>query len=405
MRTNKVFVAGGMPDVTYVDRAARNLERDLKAEIAEGHKVICVTGPTKSGKTVLTRHILGASKSATVNGGQVESSEEFWTLLLGALELPESESHDGGKEVAAGVKWIAFAQAKAAEGGSQTFNNNNKKTILAFMRDNDVTLVVDDFHYISDAIQREIIRSLKSEVFEGLVSILIAVPHRAFDAIGVEREMEGRFSHVQIPSWGPDELAAIANLGFPELNVDVPPACVNDFCKEAQGSPLLMQRFCLRLCINYEVEETLQSKKEINPSDRIRRDIYKSVAAQFGLPTFQKLSKGPQSRSKRIDRETIDSEGTLDIYQAVLRAVALTGPKEKLHYDDIRESLKAVLKEGSMPQKHEVSSALGHMSGIARDDIEGEPVLEWADDYLYLTDPFLMFYMRWSQRGEQPQQA
>ena len=57
-----------------------------------------------------------------------------------------------------------------------------------------------------------------------------------------------------------------------------------------------------------------------------------------------------------------------------------------------------ILVESDMPQKHEISSALGHMSGIAKDEIKGEPVLEWSDDFLYLTDPFLMFYMRWSQR-------
>ena len=51
----------------------------------------------------------------------------------------------------------------------------------------------------------------------------------------------------------------------------------------------------------------------------------------------------------------------------------------------------------TVPQ-YKISSALGHMSGIARDEIGGEPVLEWSDDFLYLTDPFQMFYMRWSQR-------
>jgi len=38
------------------------------------------------------------------------------------------------------------------------------------------------------------------------------------------------------------------------------------------------------------------------------------------------------------------------------------------------------------------------MNPDPRDDIQGEPVLEWSDDFLYLTDPFLTFYMRWSQR-------
>jgi hypothetical protein len=175
--------------------------------------------------------------------------------------------------------------------------------------------------------------------------------------------------------------------------------CVEEFASESNGSPLLMQRFCGRLCAHYEISETLGNRREFNPSDTTKIGIYSSVAKQFGFPTFEKLSKGPQSRSRRIDRNVANGGESLDIYQAVLRAVAMTGPKERIHYNEIRDQLKSLLEEKDIPQKHEVSAALRHMSGIARDEIEGEPVLEWTDDYLYLTDPFLMFYMRWNQRG------
>lgn len=397
-KASKVFIAGGMPSVTYVDRAALNLEKRLTAEISEGFKVICVTGPTKSGKTVLTRHVLGKDRSALVNGGQVESSEEFWTLLLQDLDLPEAENTATSEETRLGLRYLVTAQQTASDGATQSFNNKNKRAILGFMHTNDLALVVDDFHYMPKAVQREIVRALKSEVFDGLVAILIAVPHRAFDAIGVEREMEGRFANIQIPAWNVEELRLISDKGFPELNMDVATECRVEFAREAHGSPLLMQRFCARICSHYEVEETLPSKKPFNPSDSAKREIFEDVAEQAGFPTFEKLSKGPQSRSQRIGRRLSDGTGTLDIYQSLLRAVASTGPKEKLNYVEIREALRSILVESDMPQKHEISSALGHMSGIAKDEIKGEPVLEWSDDFLYLTDPFLIFYMRWSQR-------
>jgi hypothetical protein len=394
-----VFVAGGMPKITYVDRASLNLEKDLRREISEGYKVICVTGPTKSGKTVLTRHILGPGASATVNGGQVKSSEEFWSLLLQELHLPEEETVQTSSEVSVGLRWLISAQQKASDGDSLKFSNKNKSTILDYMRETGFALIVDDFHYMPTDVQKEVVRALKSEIFDGLVAVLIAVPHRAFDAIGVEREMEGRFANVEIPSWEVRELKEIASQGFPVLNMNVSADCVEEFATESNGSPLLMQRFCGRLCAHYEVSDTLDSRMDFNPSDSTKVGIYSSVAKQFGFPTFEKLSKGPQSRSRRIDRNVVNGGDPLDIYQAVLRAVAMTGPKEKIHYNEIRDQLKSLLEENAVPQKHEVSAALGHMSGIARDDIEGEPVLEWADDHLYLTDPFLMFYMRWVQRG------
>ena len=80
---------------------------------------------------------------------------------------------------------------------------------------------MDDFHFLDPVLQKEVVRVLKSEVFDGLSTILIAVPHRAFDAINVEREMEGRFSHVSIPSWEIDDLIRIGEIGFPELGMIV----------------------------------------------------------------------------------------------------------------------------------------------------------------------------------------
>jgi hypothetical protein len=37
------------------------------------------------------------------------------------------------------------------------------------------------------------------------------------------------------------------------------------------------------------------------------------------------------------------------------------------------------------------------MTEIARDKIEGEPVLEWDDDakMLHIADPFFAFYLKW----------
>ncbi|MBA4491408.1 hypothetical protein [Paracoccus sp. S1E-3] len=398
-KAKEVFVAGGMPTITYVGRADLSLEKDLRSELREGYKVISVTGPTKSGKTVLTRHVLGRDKSITVNGGQVKDSAELWSDLLGKLSLPSEIETSRDKKYSAGLRWIISAQRQVANGEKQKFTQAHKTNILEYMRLSDLTLVVDDFHYMNTDLQRDVIRTLKSEVFDGLTAVLIAVPHRAFDAIGVEREMEGRFAHIEIPVWDEKELIEISKAGFPKLNMNVKSGAIDRFARESHGSPLLMQRFCSRLCAHYEIGESLPKLREYNPSEKTLEDIFVSVAEQFGLPTFQKLSRGPQSRSKRIDRELRDGSGTLDRYEAVLRAIAMTGPKEKVHYDEIRDKLKLLLDEGSVPQKHEVSAALGHMTGIARDQIAGEPVLEWADDYLYLTDPFLIFYMRWTQQA------
>lgn len=246
------------------------------------------------------------------------------------------------------------------------------------------------------AVQKEVVRSLKSEIFLGFGAILIAAPHHAFDAISVEREMEGRFAHVEIPTWDKEDLKKIGAKGFPALNIDVPEAILSEFANESFGSPLLMQRFCSRLCTDYDVIKTLASRRSFNPSRARRTEIYSSVAKQFGLTAFSRLSRGPQQRTDRLPRRLRNSEKAVDLYEAILIAVAKTGPKSEISYNEIRSALQEILQEAHMPQKNQITNALGHMHKIAKSKIEGEPVLEYVDDILYLVDPFLKFYMRWS---------
>jgi hypothetical protein len=87
-----------------------------------------------------------------------------------------------------------------------------------------------------------------------------------------------------------------------------------------------------------------------------------------------------------------------DIYIAVLRAIARTGPRTALTYEDIRSKLREILVV-DIPQAHEISRVLMKMTEIAKDKIEGEPVLEWDDDskMLHIADPFFAFYLKWGE--------
>jgi hypothetical protein len=50
-----VFVPGGLPKHTYVPRSNLRLEEQLRAATDNLCKLVTVTGPTKSGKSVLTQ--------------------------------------------------------------------------------------------------------------------------------------------------------------------------------------------------------------------------------------------------------------------------------------------------------------------------------------------------------------
>lgn len=413
-RLKQVFTPGGLPTVTYVNRENSGLERLLRGALAKGHSIICVTGSTKSGKTVLCRTVLNESGAVWLQGGRITSEDDFWSQLAHQLSLPSEVTVVTGGELGTsgevGVggsiglganKVSASLRMGTSDKKSATESNKSIRALqlstLQTMRSSNRALVVDDFHYIEPAIQKRIVQSLKSEVFDGLEVILLAVPHRGFDPISVEKEMEGRFTQISIPVWSDDELRSIPITGFRALNVSVDDAIVDRMVNESFASPILVQNFCSELCLRNDVVTTLDEIRELDGS--YLDSIFEETAKQFGFPNYEKLRKGPQSRKDRQKRRYKNgAEG--DVYSAILLAIGKTGPKSETTYDEIRSALRDVLAEGTIPQKHEVVKALSQMTRIAKKEIEGEPILEWvqSDGKLYITDPFLLFFMKWSSR-------
>lgn len=218
------------------------------------------------------------------------------------------------------------------------------------------------------------------------------MPHRAYDAVRVESEMTGRVSQLQIPLWTDDELREIPTKGFPELNAHCPEETISQFVKESFGSPHLIQDFCLNLCFNNQLRVAADNPVFIMDLGIIQTQI----ALSASKVAFERLAKGPRQRTDRVEREFSDgSKG--DIYLAVLKALALTGPKTEIQYEEVRSALKLLLV-GQVPKANEVTRVLRKMSEIAfelRD--QGEPVIEWIkDDVLYIADPFFAFYLKWN---------
>lgn len=412
---NDVFTPGGQPSVTYVDRAHLGLEPMLRKAIALATTIVSLTGATKAGKTVLCRSVMSPYEYVWIDGGQVKSEDGLWAKVCSELRVPseikESEGGNSGQNAGAKATGEAGLLGTGAKfefslGGSRlrtfdesrTYKLDGPSAAIEHLLSNKIALIIDDFHYLPDEIRAEVIKSLKGAVFSGLKVILLSTPHRAFEAIKAEPEVTGRFKHITVPDWSTEDLIEIANAGFKALNVECSEDIISEFAKEAEGSPLLMQQFCWNLCYDSGIEQAKVSKQTISP-DFDTKMIYREVAQDAGLPVYERLRKGPQTRTERLPRPLVGG-GTADIYEAILLAIAATGPREKLTYDQIRASLNSVL-EDKVPQKLEVSNALNHLGSIDAGGAKGVRALDWnAEDLeLVLVDPFFRFYLRWEVAG------
>lgn len=416
VRLKDVFTPGGQPSVTYVGREHLQLEGAIKKVLEQGYTLNVVTGPTKSGKTVLCTRVLDSGyKHVVVEGGQVRTEADFWANLAHQLNIAQTavkgKSDTDGWQTAGSVT----GGIPALVGGSatQTFSGSTQETVSASyqnvpmlaalkkLTDESIALLVDDFHYIPAEVQREIIQALKGPIFKGLSVVLLAVPHRAFDPITVEDELQGRFRHVSIPPWTLDDLALIPERGFTALNVRCPDKLSRRICSESFGNPLLVQEICSEICASAGIYQRCENPTPLNPD--LLNPTLETVAQSKGFPKYRKLKEGPQARKDRQSRKLKDGS-TADIYEALMIALGSLGPKQRTQYDELRASLRDLLEEGQLPQKNEITAALSQMSKIAREKIEGEPPLEFVreEDALVITDPFLLFYMKWQRQKVSP---
>lgn len=265
----------------------------------------------------------------------------------------------------------------------------------ALREDPNRVVIIDDFHYVPPEVQVEIVRGMKDLVFEGVALIVAAVPHRAYDVVKVEKEMTGRVTQLEVGFWADDELKKIATSGFSALNVVVSDANVTRLVDEAFQSPHLMQEFCRDFCRQSGITSTRPTAVALEEPDW--GAFFAKLAPGTSKVAFDLLARGPRQRTDRKIRYLRNGAET-DIYGAVLRAIAATGPLTAITYEQLRSAIRSVLsQDDEPPQKHEVTRVLDEMTRIARDQIDGEPVVDYDSTLatLYISDPYFAYWLRW----------
>jgi len=231
MRYQDVFVPGGFPRHTYNPRLDLQLENRLAESKENLCKLVTVTGQTTSGKTVLTRRVLPQEDSIWIDGGTIGCEDDFWQILVERLGLFQAVEEGRSDETTSTLSGSATAEANflvakgsgevgaeiaSARGNETTGSRTLSSRVVALkgLREANIPVVVDDFHYLPKELQGTIVRALKPLVFDGVPIVLIAIPHRRYDSIKVEKEMTGRILPIEIPAWSDSELRFIPETGF-----------------------------------------------------------------------------------------------------------------------------------------------------------------------------------------------
>src|SRR6266566_1276260 len=92
MRASEVFTPGAFPTHTYVERHGLRLEKTLEQALETKGHLVSLSGPSKSGKTVLVERVVGLPSLTIITGSRIKQADDLWNRVLDTLGVPASES-------------------------------------------------------------------------------------------------------------------------------------------------------------------------------------------------------------------------------------------------------------------------------------------------------------------------
>lgn len=416
MNVFEIFTPTDIPTVTYVDRGERGLEVALRNALRTPKMITSLSGPSKSGKTVLIKKVLDPDALIPLSGAAIKSADDLWNRVLNWMQAPsertrsrdheftvKAETKGGGK---LGIPFVAEGSAEATAGGEYAYGRGSEERherggvdqVIREIGGSDFVLFIDDFHYMDRKVQADVARQLKEAAEAGVKICTASVPHRKDDVLRGNSELRGRVQAIDFEYWLPEEIEQIALKGFAELNIELKAENRSRLVQEAFGSPQLMQQICLQACLRANIEDTQADQQQMHLTD----DAIESVLEQASTTTdfsslLEGLHNGPKVRGAPRNQFKFSDGSAGDVYRCILLAMKCDPPCLAFSYDDIYQRTRSVCS-AEAPPGSSVASALDQMPQLAEDLEPRTRIIEWSDDVFDIVDPYFLYFLRCSSK-------
>lgn len=412
VRATEVFKPQGTPTVTLVrEPVAAESAQDFDDAIEEGGKLIRVIGPSKSGKTVFVDTKAQGRDLIRVSASGIQSGADLWNRVLASAgaEVQRTTSTAvggalGGEVVGKASAGIFVAKVEtegkakmdvtAARTVARTHASDPLQAVIQLFSRQEVWIFIDDFHYATPDVQRQLAEQVKYAAEEWVQLIIALIPGRSEDIIQANSDLQGRIVDIPFEYWDVDELSLIAESGFPLLGIRLEPGSAERLAQESAGTPQLMQAICLELARELGARETLDPPQLFDVIPAHVGTVCAKLAsnrADFSS-TIDQMRKGPPTRgtSRKSYPDTVGKER--DVYELLIAAFRMNPPTLKFTY----EELQARVNQLAGAEVASVWESVRHMSDIANNMSAGKK-LDFGGDlrWVSILDPYLFFALRW----------
>lgn len=297
-KLNEVYGISRDVPLNYVERESvdkkfrNNLNRD---------KHIIIFGSSKQGKTCLRKHCLNSDSYIVVQCSNRWSLAELNSNILKRagyeLEISSKTSTSGKAKILASVK--AKLGFIGTELSGETENSECKETTCQQLEldvedVNDVIaalekihfnkiIVLEDFHYLKNEIQRDFAIELKAfHENSKLCFVIVGVWLDENKLVIYNGDLTGRVVSVNADSWSSEEMRLVIEKGAQLLNISFEEDFVSELIQRSSDNIYIIQEACHRVCIENNIQETQEQYKIIGNKNDAGKFVQEIVKEQSG---------------------------------------------------------------------------------------------------------------------------
>lgn len=295
-KVSEVFSINTANTPTYVKRKFKNYatyDASLHLAINDPGQTIVLYGPSKLGKTSLWRNLLD-ERVILVSCNNDQNLEKIYYYIYQSINNPQTTLITNSKE-----NFTDLTTSVGLDKGPITLgvskNKGNKITSeevrsfgelhidvnliskLAFK--NNIPIVFENYHRLNDNTFKNLCIDLRSFSDAKVTTLFVGIPENPYLFTEYNPELAGRILFMEFLPWNELELKEIAKSGQETLNIIFDSKTLNFLSKEALGSPLLMQLFCLITCLSAGI--TARSRENIEIA--IDSKKFKTAINKYGI--------------------------------------------------------------------------------------------------------------------------
>lgn len=325
MKLEQVFGVSREPVESYIERDA--VDTALSAALHETRQII-IYGSSKQGKTSLLQRHVPEEKRVTVHCGPTTTAEDIYRSFLRQrdVEITTEKSSGSNREFGTSIsaKFTAMiplfgkgegeakgdVKTEASQGEKRQtieFNLANAQDVgeLLFKVDGkDVIYVLENFHYLSDDVQRQLAFDLRTFEEMGLRFVILGVWRERNRLVQYNGDLQDRIAEIPVEPWDVSDFQKIVDKGAPLLHVNFSGEVTARIFDEAHGSVAVVQELLKKVSEKCGVLKTSNTRIEINDLELVRQAIEDKVAeyAARHIRSLESIAAG--SRARRATEET-----------------------------------------------------------------------------------------------------